>query len=87
VSHGREAAKVDVVGPVCETGDFFARDRDIERVEAGALLAVRDTGAYGSAMASNYNMRMRPAEGARRSLATSRKEERGREASRVPSPS
>jgi diaminopimelate decarboxylase len=62
VSRGREAAKVDVVGPVCETGDFFARDRELERVEAGALLAVRDTGAYGSVMASNYNMRMRPAE-------------------------
>jgi len=62
VLRGLETVKVDIVGPVCETGDFLARDREIERVEAGALLAVRDTGAYGSVMASNYNLRMRPAE-------------------------
>ena len=62
VSRGLETTKVDVVGPVCETGDFFARDRELECVEAGALLAVRDAGAYGAVMASNYNMRMRPAE-------------------------
>jgi diaminopimelate decarboxylase len=52
----------DVVGPVCETGDFFARDAEIERPEEGNLLAVRDAGAYGFAMASNYNFRPRAAE-------------------------
>jgi diaminopimelate decarboxylase len=53
---------VDVVGPVCETADAFARDRELEKVEAGELLAIRDAGAYGFAMASTYNMRPRPAE-------------------------
>ena len=54
--------RVDVVGPICETGDFFARDREIRRVEEGDLLAILDTGAYGMALASNYNTRPRPAE-------------------------
>jgi diaminopimelate decarboxylase len=62
VSRGGDTRRVDVVGPVCETGDFLARDRNLERVEAGDLLAVRDTGAYGFVMASNYNMRPRAAE-------------------------
>ena len=62
VARGGEARRVDVVGPVCETGDFLARDRDLETVGPGDLLAVRDTGAYGVVMASNYNMRPRPAE-------------------------
>jgi diaminopimelate decarboxylase len=53
---------VDVVGPVCESGDFFARDRELPRVEAGDLLAILDAGAYGMALASNYNTRPRPAE-------------------------
>lgn len=53
---------VDVVGPVCESGDFLARDRELPRVVAGDLLAVRSAGAYGFAMASNYNSRPRPAE-------------------------
>jgi diaminopimelate decarboxylase len=53
---------VDVVGPVCETGDFFARDRELPVVDEGELLAVLDTGAYGMALASNYNTRPRPAE-------------------------
>ncbi|HEY8232919.1 MAG: diaminopimelate decarboxylase, partial [Burkholderiales bacterium] len=52
----------DVVGPVCETSDFLARARELERVEPGELLLVRDAGAYGFAMASNYNMRPRAAE-------------------------
>lgn len=52
----------DVVGPVCETGDFLARDRELPRVIEGDLLVVRDAGAYAFAMASNYNMRPRPAE-------------------------
>jgi diaminopimelate decarboxylase len=62
VSRGGDTRRVDVVGPVCETGDFLARDCNLERVEAGDLLAVRDTGAYGFVMASNYNMRPRAAE-------------------------
>ena len=53
---------VDVVGPVCETGDFFARDRQLKPVEAGDLLALLDAGAYGMAQSSNYNSRFRPAE-------------------------
>ncbi|MFN2385505.1 MAG: diaminopimelate decarboxylase [Thermoanaerobaculia bacterium] len=53
---------VDVVGPVCETSDFFARDREIGRVVEGDLVAIRDTGAYGFAMSSNYNFRPRAAE-------------------------
>lgn len=53
---------VDVVGPVCETGDFLARNRDMEQVEQGELLAVCTSGAYGFAQASNYNSRGRAAE-------------------------
>jgi diaminopimelate decarboxylase len=52
----------DVVGPICESGDFFAKDRGMPDVQAGALLAIRTTGAYGYSMASNYNSRPRPAE-------------------------
>ena len=59
---GRPSVRVDVVGPVCETADFLARDRELEAVEPGELLAVRDAGAYGFSMASTYNMRPRPAE-------------------------
>ena len=59
---GAALVEVDVVGPVCETGDFLARGREIERPEPGDLLAVRDTGAYGFAMSSRYNMRPRAAE-------------------------
>jgi diaminopimelate decarboxylase len=54
--------RIDVVGPVCESGDFFARDRELPRVEEGDLLAILDAGAYGMALASNYNTRPRPAE-------------------------
>jgi diaminopimelate decarboxylase len=57
-----EREAVDVVGPVCESGDFFARDRKLPRVEEGALLAILDAGAYGMVLASNYNTRPRPAE-------------------------
>jgi diaminopimelate decarboxylase len=52
----------DVVGPVCETGDFLVRDRLIPRLTAGDLLAVMGAGAYGFSMASNYNSRPRAAE-------------------------
>ncbi len=55
-------AKVDVVGPVCETGDFFARGIDLSPVSPGDLLAIRTTGAYGFALSSNYNSRPRPCE-------------------------
>jgi len=53
---------VDVVGPICESGDFFARDRKLAPVEPGDLVAVLDAGAYGMAQSSNYNSRLRPAE-------------------------
>jgi diaminopimelate decarboxylase len=52
----------DVVGPVCETGDFFARDRELPVLDEGDLLAILDTGAYGMVLASNYNTRLRPPE-------------------------
>jgi diaminopimelate decarboxylase len=52
----------DVVGPVCETGDFFARDRELPVVAEGDQLAILDAGAYGMVLASNYNTRPRPAE-------------------------
>ncbi len=57
----REMHTCDVVGPVCETGDFIARDRQLA-VAPGDLVAVRSVGAYGFVMASNYNTRPRPAE-------------------------
>jgi diaminopimelate decarboxylase len=56
------ARVVDVVGPVCETGDFFARDRRLLPVEPGDLIALLDAGAYGMAQSSNYNTRPRAAE-------------------------
>jgi diaminopimelate decarboxylase len=52
----------DVVGPVCETGDFFARDRELPLVAEGDRLAILDAGAYGMVLSSNYNSRPRPAE-------------------------
>jgi diaminopimelate decarboxylase len=52
----------DVVGPVCETSDFFLRDAVIDLPREGDLLAIRDAGAYGFAMSSNYNFRLRAAE-------------------------
>jgi len=57
-----KARVVDVVGPVCETGDFFARDRKLAPLEPGDLVALLDAGAYGMAQSSNYNTRLRPAE-------------------------
>jgi len=58
----REEEVVDVVGPVCETGDFLARERALPRMEQGELLAVMSAGAYGFTMSSNYNSRRRPPE-------------------------
>jgi diaminopimelate decarboxylase len=58
----RPAETVDVVGPICESGDFLAKDRALPRAEEGELLAVMSAGAYGFVMASNYNTRPRAAE-------------------------
>jgi len=57
-----ERATVDVVGPVCESGDFFAQDRDLPALNADELVVLRSAGAYSMSMASNYNSRGRPAE-------------------------
>ena len=56
---GRKQVLVDVVGPVCESGDFLAKDRMMLLAEPGELLAVMSAGAYGFSMASNYNSRLR----------------------------
>ncbi|MGD0096198.1 MAG: diaminopimelate decarboxylase [Terracidiphilus sp.] len=53
---------VDVVGPICESGDFFAHDRKLSPVKPGDLVAILDAGAYGMSQSSNYNSRLRPAE-------------------------
>jgi len=57
-----ETVVADVVGPICESSDFFARQRAIPAAEEGELLAVMSSGAYGAVMSSNYNGRLRPAE-------------------------
>jgi diaminopimelate decarboxylase len=62
VPHSRPSRKTDVVGPICETGDFLAQDRDLPGVQAGEYLAVFSAGGYGFAMASQYNARPRAAE-------------------------
>jgi diaminopimelate decarboxylase len=54
--------KIDIVGPVCESGDFFALDREMPELQEGDLLAIMSAGAYGFVMASNYNSRPMPAE-------------------------
>jgi len=54
--------KIDIVGPVCESGDFFALDREMPDLHEGDLLAIMSAGAYGFVMASNYNSRPLPAE-------------------------
>lgn len=59
---GKATLTADIVGPVCESGDFFARDRVIARVKPGDLVALLDAGAYGMTQASNYNSRGRAAE-------------------------
>lgn len=60
--HGDATITADVVGPICETGDFFAHNRELPEIEGGDLLAIRTTGAYGFALSSNYNSRPRPCE-------------------------
>jgi len=57
-----EMIVADVVGPICESGDFFAKDREIPRPQEGDLLAVMSAGAYGFTMSSNYNSRPRAPE-------------------------
>lgn len=59
---GRRTRKVDVVGPICESGDYLAQDRKMPMPKAGERLAVLSAGAYGMVMASNYNQRGRAAE-------------------------
>jgi diaminopimelate decarboxylase len=58
----RASQTSDIVGPVCETGDFFARDRTTPELRTGDLAVLLDAGAYGMSLASNYNSRARPAE-------------------------
>ena len=62
VDDGEATVSADVVGPVCESGDFFGRDRVLPPVTAGALVVLRTAGAYGTVMSSNYNARPRAAE-------------------------
>ncbi|HWO87689.1 MAG TPA: diaminopimelate decarboxylase, partial [Gemmatimonadales bacterium] len=61
-AHGRRRVVYDVVGPICESGDFLALDRELPEVRRGDLLAIQNAGAYGFTMASTYNARPRPAE-------------------------
>ncbi|MFH0762409.1 MAG: diaminopimelate decarboxylase, partial [Candidatus Omnitrophota bacterium] len=58
----RCAEKVDVVGPICESGDFFAKGRLLPKVKEGDFIAVMSAGAYGFSMSSNYNSRRRAEE-------------------------
>jgi len=59
---GAELETVDVVGAICESGDFLAKDRELERLQRGDYLAVMTAGAYGYTLTSNYNARPRPVE-------------------------
>ncbi len=62
IRRGSKTIVCDIVGPVCESGDFLALRRKIERPEQGDCIAIMDAGAYGFSMASNYNLRPKPAE-------------------------
>jgi diaminopimelate decarboxylase len=62
VGHSDQKLTADVVGPICESGDFLAREREVAAVDNGGLLAVMSTGAYGFSMSSNYCSRPRVAE-------------------------
>ena len=62
VRESRGTVIADIVGPVCETGDFFARDRELAELRTGELAVLLDAGAYGMSLASNYNSRGRAAE-------------------------
>ena len=58
----RETFIADIVGPICESGDFLGKSREILKCKPGELLAIMSAGAYGIVMSSNYNARRRPAE-------------------------
>ncbi len=60
--YGRKTVTADIVGPICESGDFFAKKREIESCRQDELLAIMSAGAYGFSMASNYNSRPRACE-------------------------
>ena len=62
IADNRPPQTADIVGPVCETGDFFARDRTLPELRAGDLAVLLDAGAYGMSLASHYNTRVNPAE-------------------------
>jgi diaminopimelate decarboxylase len=62
VKRSGKRVKSDVVGPICESGDFLAKDRRLQLLESGDLLALLGAGAYGFSMSSNYNSRPRPPE-------------------------
>ena len=62
VKEAKSESKIDIVGPVCESGDFFALDREMPELREGDLIAIMSAGAYGFVMASNYNSRPLPAE-------------------------
>ena len=62
MSTSKSLERIDIVGPVCESGDFFALGREMPEVHEGDLLAIMSAGAYGFVMASNYNSRPLPAE-------------------------
>ncbi len=62
VERKSETIVADVVGPICESGDFFAKDREVPRPQPGDLLAIMSAGAYGFTMASNYNAHPKPPE-------------------------
>lgn len=62
IKKGERMMHADVVGPVCESGDFFAKDRELDEVKSGDVLAIMSAGAYGFTMSSNYNTRPRVAE-------------------------
>ena len=57
-----ENETVDIVGPICESGDFFAQDRELPKLKEGEMIGMLSSGAYGFVMASNYNSRTLPAE-------------------------
>lgn len=59
---GKPTVRADIVGPICETGDFFARGREVPAPNTGDLLAIQTAGAYGFVLSSNYNSRPRPCE-------------------------
>ncbi|MGZ3745642.1 MAG: diaminopimelate decarboxylase, partial [Pseudobdellovibrionaceae bacterium] len=60
--NGEKKKKYDVVGPICESGDFIATDRDLAEVDEGDFLVIGDVGAYGFVMRSNYNLQDPPEE-------------------------